>query len=100
MSIPRLSFGALLSALLLGAVTISVDAQRFRSGTIGVRVDVLVTDGGRLVRGLAADDFELRDDGVVQAVSEVELEQIPLNLILVFDTSGSVAGEISCRGEG
>jgi VWFA-related protein len=26
-------------------------------------------------------------------VSEVELEQIPLNLILVFDTSGSVAGE-------
>ena len=40
-----------------------------------------------------ADDFELRDDGVVQAVSEVELEQIPLNLILVFDTSGSVAGE-------
>ena len=47
-----------------------------------------------------ADDFELRDDGVVQAVSEVELEQIPLNLLLVFDTSGSVAGEISCRGQG
>ncbi len=93
MSISRLSFDALLSALLIGAVTISVEAQRFRSGTIGVRVDVLVTNGGRLVRGLAADDFELRDDGVVQAVSEVELEQIPLNLILVFDTSGSVAGE-------
>jgi Ca-activated chloride channel family protein len=82
-----------LSVLLIVAATICVGAQRFRSGTIGVRVDVLVSNGGHLVRGLAADDFELRDDGVVQAVSEVELEQIPLNLILLFDTSGSVAGE-------
>jgi Ca-activated chloride channel homolog len=67
--------------------------QQFRSGTIGVRVDVLVTSGQQLVRGLDAKDFELRDEGVVQTVSEVEIEQIPLNLILVFDTSTSVAGE-------
>jgi Ca-activated chloride channel family protein len=83
----------LLFVLLIVAATISAGAQRFRSGTIGVRVDVLVSNAGHLVRGLAADDFELRDDGVVQSVSEVELEQIPLNVILVFDTSGSVAGE-------
>src|SRR5437762_11744746 len=89
----RHSFHVLFSALLIAAATMGVGAQRFRSGTIGVRVDVLVTNGGRQVRGLAADDFELRDEGVVQSVSEVELEQIPLNLILVFDTSGSVAGE-------
>jgi VWFA-related protein len=67
--------------------------QQFRSGTIGVRVDVLVTSGQQLVLGLDAKDFELRDEGVVQTVSEVEIEQIPLNLILVFDTSTSVAGE-------
>ncbi len=67
--------------------------ERFRSGTIGVRVDVLVTRGHELVRGLNASDFELRDEGVLQNVSEIEVEQIPLNLILAFDTSGSVAGE-------
>jgi len=70
-----------------------VNTQRFKSGTIGVRVDVLVTHGKELVRGLTARDFELRDEGVLQNVSEIEVEQIPLNLILAFDTSGSVAGD-------
>ena len=81
-------------ALALGIVITgpSMRAQRFRSGTIGVRVDVLVTHGQELVRGLNATDFELRDEGVLQKVSEIEVEQIPLNLILAFDTSGSMAG--------
>jgi Ca-activated chloride channel family protein len=73
--------------------TTAMTAQHFKSGTLGVRVDVLVTKGQQLVRGLDAGDFELRDNGVVQSVSEVEIERIPLNLILVFDTSTSVAGE-------
>jgi Ca-activated chloride channel homolog len=75
------------------AATMTMAAQSFRSGTIGVRVDVLVTRGQELVRGLDAGDFELRDEGVPQKVSEIEVEQIPLNLILAVDTSGSVAGE-------
>ena len=73
--------------------TTGMTAQHFKSGTLGVRVDVLVTKGQQLVRGLDAGDFELRDNGVVQSVSEIEIERIPLNLILVFDTSTSVAGE-------
>jgi len=80
-------------AIVLVSATLTVTAQGFRSGTIGVRVDVLVTQGQELVRGLNAGDFELRDEGVLQKVSEIEVEQIPLNLILAFDTSGSVAGE-------
>lgn len=80
------------AAIIIGA-TLTITAQQFRSGTIGVRVDVLVTRGQELVRGLNADDFELRDEGVPQKVAEVEVEQMPLNLILAFDTSGSVAGE-------
>jgi Ca-activated chloride channel family protein len=71
----------------------TLDAQRFTSRAVAVRVDVLVTNGGQLVRGLSARDFDVRDEGVPQTVSQVELEQIPLNLILVFDTSGSVAGD-------
>lgn len=78
--------------LFVGAVSLAADGQRFTSKTIGVRVDVLVTDGNQLVRGLNARDFEVRDEGVVQSVSEVEVEELPLNLIFAFDTSASVAG--------
>src|SRR4051812_28314212 len=81
-------------AIIIASAALSLTAQqRFRSGTVGVRVDVLVARGQELVRGLDAADFELRDEGVLQTVSEIEVEQIPLNLILVFDTSGSVAGD-------
>jgi Ca-activated chloride channel homolog len=80
-------------ALIIVVTGRSVNTQRFKSGIIGVRVDVLVTHGKELVRGLTARDFELRDEGVLQNVSEIEVEQIPLNLILAFDTSGSVAGD-------
>jgi len=75
------------------AMSIGGTAQQFKSKAVGVRVDVLVTNGRQLVRGLEARDFELRDSGVVQSVAEIEIEQLPLNLILVFDTSTSVAGE-------
>ena len=80
-------------AFLIAVSTTGMTAQHFRSGTLGVRVDVLVTNGQQLVQGLDARDFELRDNGVVQSVTEIEIERIPLNLILVFDTSTSVAGE-------
>jgi VWFA-related protein len=67
-------------------------AQHFTSRALAVRVDVLVTDGRQPVTGLTARDFEVKDDGVVQAIAEIDHEQLPLNLILVFDTSSSVAG--------
>ena len=90
---PRGPSRLVLLAALVVAATVAGDAQRFTSRALGVRVDVLVTNGGRLVRGLSARDFEVRDEGVVQTVSQLDLEQVPLNLILVFDTSGSVAGD-------
>ena len=80
-------------AALIACATLSAAAQQFKSGTVGVRVDVLVTNGQQLVRGLQASDFELRDEGVLQALTQVDVEEIPLNLILVFDTSGSMAGQ-------
>ena len=75
------------------AMSIGAKAQQFKSRAVGVRVDVLVTNGQQLVKGLDAGDFELRDNGIVQSVSEIEIERMPLNLILVFDTSSSVAGQ-------
>ena len=58
-----------------------------------VRVDVLVTDSGQVVRGLQASDFEIRDNGVPQTVDLVSFQQIPLNVILALDTSASVIGD-------
>ncbi len=58
-----------------------------------MRVDVLVTDKGRPVHGLQSADFDVRDNGVPQRVDLVSFEQIPINLVLVFDMSSSVVGE-------
>jgi VWFA-related protein len=67
-----------------GAFSLSVEA---------VRVDVLVTSERRPLRGLTAADFEIRDNGVLQTVDLVSFEQLPLNVILALDMSGSLAGE-------
>lgn len=58
-----------------------------------MRVDVLATNGGKSIQGLLADDFELRDNGVLQEVELLSLDHLPLNVILALDVSESVAGE-------
>jgi len=64
---------------------------RFSSAVEAVRVDVLVTAGGKPVRGLTAGDFEVLDNGVRQTVDVAAFAQ-PLNVILALDMSASVAG--------
>jgi VWFA-related protein len=84
---------AIALALIVSAVGTSLAAQtRFKTGTAGVRVDVLVTNRNRPVTGLTASDFELRDNGVLQQITDVSRETLPLNLICVLDLSGSVEG--------
>jgi VWFA-related protein len=67
--------------------------DKFRSGVDVVRVDALVTDGRRVLSGLTAADFELRDNGVLQKIDAIALESLPLAVTFVLDVSGSVAGE-------
>lgn len=74
------------------ALDLSAQAPTFRTGVAAVRVDVLVTDGRRQVANLTAADFELRDNGVVQTLADVNRESLPLNLICALDVSGSVSG--------
>jgi VWFA-related protein len=45
------------------------------------------------VAGLTARDFALTDNGTAQEVQSVTLEQLPLSVTMVLDTSQSVAGE-------
>ena len=79
---------------LFSSVSLSQSQQpSFSSKVEAVRVDVLVTDRGKPVTGLGRADFEIIDNGVPQQVDLVSYEQIPLNVILGFDMSDSVAGE-------
>jgi VWFA-related protein len=49
----------------------------FRSGAVLVSVDVIVRDkSGNIVRGLTADDFEIREDGQSQRVSTFSFQEI------------------------
>jgi Ca-activated chloride channel homolog len=88
---------ALSSVFFVPVVSLSAvsSAQRpaFSAKVESVRVDVLVLENGRPVRGLEAADFQIADDGVPQQVDLVSFEQIPLNVVLALDTSNSVAGE-------
>jgi Ca-activated chloride channel family protein len=65
---------------------------RFRSSAQAVLVDVQVREGNAPVAGLTADDFELRDSGVVQTIEAVTFEDVPVSLMLALDVSGSVQG--------
>jgi len=85
--------GVLAPALLAGgeARPAAQQVPRFAAAVETVRVDVLVTAGGKPVRGLQAADFEVFDNGVRQTVDFATFEQ-PLNVILALDMSESVAG--------
>ena len=80
-------------AALLAAQVASVPQTTFRSGVEVVELDVSVTRGGVPVAGLTARDFALTDNGAAQEVASVTLEQLPLSVTMVLDTSQSVAGE-------
>ena len=87
------------AALALGASTAALAQEpppstpTFASAVETVYVDVFVMDNGRPVTGLQAQDFELRDNGVPQQVELMGADHMPLTSVLVFDTSGSVAGD-------
>jgi VWFA-related protein len=81
-------------ALLLASAlpTAATQSQPFRTSVAAVRVDALVTSGNRPVPQLTAANFELRDNGVVQKITDIHHETLPLNIVCVLDLSGSVAG--------
>ena len=77
----------------LAALARASQKTSFSSGTLGVRVDVLVTEGNKPVGGLTASDFELRDNGVVQTIELLDASEVPVNAVLALDTSASTAGQ-------
>lgn len=55
-----------------------------------VLVPAIVTDGGKFVRGLKKQDFEVFEDGVAQPLASLVSEDAPLDLVLAIDISGSM----------
>ena len=62
-----------------------------------VELFTTVTDkSGRLARGLTQEDFQVKEDGRLQTISKFELvEDLPLSLGIVIDTSGSMADSLA-----
>jgi VWFA-related protein len=62
----------------------------FKTGVSDVRVDVQVTDGNKLIKDLAKDDFAVSDEGQAQSIVSFSHGDEPVTLILLLDISGSM----------
>ncbi len=82
---------ALATTFVAGAA-LGAQQPRFRAAIDAVRLDVLATDHGRPIGGLTGANFEVLDNGVRQQIQVSQTSRLPLDVILVFDTSASVRG--------
>ena len=82
---------AVLGVTALAQAPQSQDARPvFRSSASLVALNVTVTNGDELVTGLQASDFEVYEDGVRQEVRFFESQSVPMDVILLLDTSASM----------
>lgn len=77
--------------VLAASAAASPQGSVFRSGASLVALNVTVTEGKRLVGGLKPEDFAVYEDGVLQHVQFFEARDVPIDLILLIDTSASMA---------
>jgi Ca-activated chloride channel family protein len=67
------------------------DAQKFKTSTFTVPLYVTVTDREkRLVPDLTQDDFEVYDNGKLQTLTSFDNTPVPIAVIVMLDTSGSM----------
>lgn len=90
------SFGcALLAASALSLTSAAQQQPVFRGQGEAVRVFTTVTDrDGRLVTTLTKNDFEVRDDGKPQPLTQFDNAPQPIRIVVLLDTSGSMAGNL------
>jgi Ca-activated chloride channel homolog len=80
---------------LLAGLQVAWGQQVFRTGSDAVRVFVTVTDrDGRMVTTLGREDFEARDDGKPQPLTQFDNSAQPIRLVVMLDVSGSMEGNL------
>ncbi len=81
-----------LAFFVLAAVAFAGDDVLFRSDVALVHVEAAVTAAdGRILTGFGKDDFRVFDEGKEQTILHFSAEDEPLDLILLFDVSGSMS---------
>jgi len=74
---------------------ITAQGSTFKSGVEMVPLTVTVTDGaGNYVGGLSERDFAVFEDGVLQPLSFVASESVPVDVAFVLDTSSSMSADL------
>jgi Ca-activated chloride channel homolog len=98
----RKSVLPLVSAAALLLVPLAAqEPQRFRTGVNTVPVYVTVTDrDGRIVPDLIQEDFEVYDNGQRQEITSFENAALPITVIVMIDTSGSMTLALDFVKEG
>ncbi|MGO9642617.1 MAG: VWA domain-containing protein, partial [Candidatus Acidiferrales bacterium] len=85
-----------LAVLVVFFSRIPVLAQNQDESVIRVNVNLVMVDAtvktktGQIMADLKKDDFELREDGVVQKIDVFSRDELPLNVALVLDLSDSI----------
>jgi VWFA-related protein len=79
--------------LLLGVAALPAATAQdvlFRTGVSLVRVDAQVSGGAGGIDELGQEDFEIRDNGRLQHILYCSQDEQPLDILLLFDSSGSM----------
>jgi VWFA-related protein len=90
----------LLLAACVAVLGFSQEPPAFRSEVSLVHVDAEVTDGIRTLTGFRKEDFLVRDNGQPQTVLYFSHDEEPLDVILLFDISGSMRPKIEMVATG
>jgi len=89
---------------LAGGVFLPAAAEEpvvFRTDVSLVRVDATVLDhGSRAVTTLQADDFLLREEGRPQPIRNFSREEMPVDVLLLLDVSGSMRPHVRRVADG
>ena len=90
-------------ALTAGTVLSATQSATFRKVTEAVPVHVTVrTNGGEIVRGLTAKDFEVFDNGSRREIQTFSSDPLPVSVAILLDRSGSLdqyAGQVVRAGD-
>jgi Ca-activated chloride channel family protein len=88
--------GGVLAAALAFSAHVAAQQPTFRSGTQVVSLFATVLDSdNRLVPDLTKDDFEVFDNDKPQPLVVFRGENLPITVVVMLDTSGSMTGTIS-----